>query len=139
VKCQGTALVAIVIFAHGVGRASPPEYLAASREPAESASEEVSPLDEPFLPLRGWRLAQYSTEPFLRDSILSLEPRFYYRYLDDGNGVHEAFAGGGAMIFESGWWRETVQLGIGGYTTQPLATGRDPGGTGLLRSMAMDL
>jgi hypothetical protein len=26
-----------------------------------------------------------------------------------------------------------VQLGIGGYTTQPLATGRDPGGTGLLR------
>jgi hypothetical protein len=133
VKCQGTALIAIVIFAHGVGRASPPEYLAASREPAESASEEASPIEEPLLQPAGWRLAQRSTEPFLRDSILSIEPRFYYRHVDDGNGVHEAFAGGGATIFESGWWRETIQLGIGGYTTQPLATGHDPGGTGLLR------
>jgi hypothetical protein len=132
VKCKGPTVIVIVFFAHSLGRASPPEYLAATREPAESASEEVSPLDEPFLPLRGWRLAQYSKEPFLRDSILSLEPRFYYRRLDDGNGVHEAFAGGGAMIFESGWWRETIQLGIGGYTTQPLATGHDPGATGLL-------
>jgi outer membrane porin, OprD family len=133
VKCKRPTLIAIVFFAHSLGRANPPEYLAATREPAESASEQVSPIDEPFLPLRGWRLAQYSTEPFLRDSILSLEPRFYYRHLDDGNGVHEAFAGGGAMILESGWWRETIQLGIGGYTTQPFATGRDPGSTGLLR------
>jgi hypothetical protein len=103
------------------------------REPAESASEKVSPIEEPFLPLTGWRLAPHSAEPFLRDSILSLEPRFYYRYVDNEQGVHEAFAGGGAAIFTSGWWRETLQLGIGGYTTQPLATGADPGGTGLLR------
>jgi hypothetical protein len=133
VKCRGTALVAIVIFAHGVGRASPPEYLAASREPAESASEEVSPIEEPFVQPAGWRLAQHSTEPFFRDSIFSLEPRFYYRYLHDGNGVSEAFAAGGALMLTSGWWRDTLQLGIGGYTTQPLATGRDPGATGLLR------
>jgi hypothetical protein len=132
-KCQGTALIAIVIFAHGVGRASPPEYLAASREPAENASEQASPIEEPVLQLRGWRLAQHSTEPFFRDSIFSLEPRFYYRYLHDGNGVSEAFAAGGALMLTSGWWRDTLQLGIGGYTTQPLATGRDPGATGLLR------
>jgi hypothetical protein len=124
--------MAIVLFAHAI-RANPPEYLAASREPAESASAEVSPIEEPFLPLRGWRLAPGSTEPFLRDSIFSLEPRFYYRSLDDDEGRHEAFAGGGALILTSGWWRDTLQLGIGGYTTQPLATGRDPGGTGLLR------
>jgi outer membrane porin, OprD family len=134
VKCRRATLVAVMLLAHSLGRASPPEYLAATREPAESASEQVSPIDEPFLPLRGWRLAQYSTEPFLRDSIFSLEPRFYYRHLEDRNGSHEAFAGGGAMIFESGWWRQTIQLGIAGYTTQPLATGHDPGGTGLLRS-----
>jgi hypothetical protein len=133
VKRHWVVLLALLMFARGIGRASPPEYLAATREPAETASEQVSPLDEPFLPLRGWRLAQYTKEPFLRDSILSLEPRFYYRHLDDGNGVHEAFAGGGAMLFESGWWRETIQLGIAGYTTQPLLTGHDPGGTGLLR------
>src|SRR4029453_11267006 len=117
----------------GVGRASPPEYLAASREPAESASEEASPIEEPFLQPAGWRLAQHSTEPFFRDSIFSLEPRFYYRHLHDGNGVSEAFAAGGALMLTSGWGRDTLQLGIGGYTTQPLATGRDPGATGLLR------
>ena len=127
------ALAVLLIFARDVARANPPEYLAATREPAESASEEVSPIEEPFLPLHGWRLAPNSEEPFLRDSIVSLEPRFYYRYVDNEQGPHEAFAGGGAMILSSGWWRETLQLGIGGYTTQPLATGRDPGGTGLLR------
>jgi hypothetical protein len=127
------ALAVLLIFARDVARANPPEYLAATREPAESASEEVSPIEEPFLPLHGWRLAPNSEEPFLRDSILSLEPRFYYRYVDNEEGRHEALAGGGAAIFTSGWWRETLQLGIGAYTTQPLATGADPGGTGLLR------
>ncbi len=122
-----------MLFAHSLGRANPPEYIAATREPADSASEEVSPIEEPFLPLHGWRLAPDSTEPFLRDSIFSLEPRFYYRYVDNGQGVHEAFAGGGAMNLASGWWCEMLQLGIGGYITQPLATGPDPGGTGLLR------
>jgi hypothetical protein len=133
VKHRGVALIAIVLFSHSLSRANPPEYLAATREPAESASEEASPIEESFLPLRGWRLAQRSTEPFFSDAILSLEPRFYYRHLDNANGVQEAFTGGGAMILTSGWWRETLQLGIGGYITQPLATGADPGGTGLLR------
>jgi outer membrane porin, OprD family len=133
VKRRGVALIVLVIFARAIVRASPPEYLAASREPADSASEEVSPIEEPFLPIRGWRLAPRSTEPFFRDSIFRLEPRFYYRSVDDEEGRHEAFAGGGALILTSGWWRDTLQLGIGGYTTQPLATGADPGGTGLLR------
>ncbi len=133
-KCKRATLIGIVLFAHSLGRANPPEYIAATREPADSASEEVSPIEEPFLPLHGWRLAPDSTEPFLRDSIFSLEPRFYYRYVDNGQGVHEAFAGGGAMNLASGWWCEMLQLGIGGYITQPLATGPDPGGTGLLRA-----
>ena len=127
------ALVVLLMFARDLARAIPPEYLAATREPAESASEEVSPIEEPRLELSGWRLAQHSTEPFFRDSIFSLEPRFYYRTVDDEEGRHEAFAGGGALILASGWWRDAVQLGIGGYTTQPIATGPDPGGTGLLR------
>lgn len=132
-KRRGVALIVLVIFARAIVRASPPEYLAASREPADSASEAVSPIEEPFLPLRGSRLAPRSTEPFFRDSIFSLEPRFYYRSVDDEEGRHEALAGGGGLILTSGWWRDTLQLGIGGYTTQPLATGADPGGTGLLR------
>jgi hypothetical protein len=99
----------------------------------ETASEEASPFDEPVLQLQGWRLAQQSTEPFFRDSVFSLEPRFYYRYLDNGKSISEAFTAGGAMIATTGWWRNILQLGVGGYTTQPLATGHDPGGTALLR------
>jgi hypothetical protein len=133
VKRKSAALIACALLVHCPSRASPPEYLATSRVPADSASEEVSPIEEPLLPISGWRLAQQSTEPFLRDSIFSLEPRFYYRYLDNANGVQEAFTGGGALLLTSGWWRDTLQLGVGGYTTQRLATGRDPGGTGLLR------
>jgi len=127
------ALVLALILEQTVSKASPPEYLAASREPADTASEQVSPIEEPFLQPAGWRLAQHYPEPFLRDSVFSLEPRFYNRYLDDANGVQEAFAGGGSLGLTSGWWRETLQLGLVGYTSQPLATGRDPGGTQLLR------
>lgn len=126
-------LITIGIVARHLCQASPPEYLAASREPVETASEEASPFDEPVLQLQGWRLAQQSTEPFFRDSVFSLEPRFYYRYLDNGKSISEAFTAGGAMIATTGWWRNILQLGVGGYTTQPLATGHDPGGTALLR------
>jgi hypothetical protein len=73
------------------------------------------------------------TESFFRDSVLSLELRSFYRYLHDGEGLHEAFTGGGAMGFTTGWWRDFLQLGVTGYTTQPLATPHDPGGTNLLR------
>jgi hypothetical protein len=65
------ALAVLLIFAREVARANPPEYLAASREPAENTSEEVSPIEEPSLELSGWRLAMHSTEPFFRDSIFS--------------------------------------------------------------------
>jgi outer membrane porin, OprD family len=133
VKGRRVALIVLVIFVRDIVKASPPEYLAASRELADSASKQVSPIEEPFSQHAGWRLAEPSTEPFLHDSTFSLEPRFYYRYLDNTNGVQEAFAAGGALLLTSGWWRDTLQLGIGGYTSQPLATGHDPGGTDLLR------
>ena len=132
-KRRGIILIAAAILSQSVGRANPPDYLSVSRERADTASENPSAFQEPVLQLEGWRLAATSQEPFFRDSIFSIEPRFYYRYLDDGT-VHEAFAAGGAMILTSGWWRDIFQIGIGGYTTQPLATGRDSGGTGLLRN-----
>ena len=132
-KRRTTVLIAAGIFWQNVGLASSPDYLSSAREQADTASEQPSPFEQPILQLEGWRLAARSQEPFFRDSIYNVEPRFYYHYLNDGT-VHEAFAGGGAMILTSGWWRDIFQVGIGGYTTQPLATGRDPGGTGLLRN-----
>lgn len=132
VKRKGAVLIAVAIFVQDVARASPPEYLAGSREPATSASEEISPIEEPTPQLSGLRLG-LTNEPFFRDAVISLQPRIYYRYTDEGGSRQEAVATGGALILTSGWWRETLQLGIAGYTSQPIATGHDPGGTGLLR------
>jgi outer membrane porin, OprD family len=126
------ALVLILIFDRSFCRANPPEYLAATREPADNASELASPFEEVTIQPPGWQLAKTMSEPFFRDSVFSLEPRFYYRNLNDGEGLHEAFAAGGAMLLTTGWWCDTLQLGIAGYTTQPVAT-HDPGATNLLR------
>lgn len=130
---RDVALIAVLLFVPLAGQANPPEYLAGSREPADNASELASPLEEITLQPAGWRLVNFVNEPFLRDSIFSLQPRFYYRYLDDGKGLHDAFAAGGEVMFTTGWWRDILQLGIAGYTSQPLATPHDPGGTTLLR------
>jgi hypothetical protein len=127
------ALVLILILERPICRANPPEYLAGSRELPDTASEEATPFEEPPQQLPGVQLAPFATEPFFRDSILSLQPRLYYRYYDDGKSLHEALATGGAMIVTTGWWLDTLQLGIAGYTTQPLATPHNAGGTGLLR------
>jgi hypothetical protein len=123
----------MLISARSLCWANPPDYLAASRELPDNASKLPSPLEEVIVQPPGWRLARALTEPFFRDSVLSLEPRSFYRYLDDDEGLHEAFTSGGAMTFTTGWWRDILQLGIAGYTTQPIATSQDPGGTGLLR------
>jgi hypothetical protein len=114
-------------------QAALPEYLATSHEPADTAAGEISPFEEVSVQRPGFRFAPQLAEPFFRDSTLSLAPRFYYRYFDDDNGLHVALATGGAMIFNSGWWHETLQIGLAGYTTQPLATPHDAGGTGLFR------
>lgn len=127
------ALIEVLLCLPLVSQANPPEYLAASREPAEDASELASPFEEITPQPAGWRLINFVNEPFLRDSIFSLQPRFFYRYLDDGTGLHDAFAAGGEMSFTTGWWRDILQIGIAGYTTQPVITPHDPGGTTLLR------
>jgi hypothetical protein len=123
----------MLISARSLCWANPPDYLAASRELPDNVSELPSPLEEVIVQPPGWRLASRLTEPFFRDSILSIEPRSFYRYVDDAEGLHEAFTTGGEMAFTTGWWRDTLQLGLAGYTTQPLATPHDPGGTNLLR------
>ena len=132
-KRIGAVLVVVAIFAHSSSRANPPEYLATNHEPVDNASEEPVPIEEPSVQLPGWRLAEAASEPFFRDSVFSLQPRLYYRYLDDGKGLHDALAAGGAMILTSGWWHDFLQIGVAGYTTQPLASPHDAGGTGLVR------
>jgi len=130
---QLVAVALMLISVWSLCWANPPDYLAANRELPDTARELPSPLEEVIVQPPGWRLANAMTEPFFRDSVFSLEPRSFYRYLDDDEGLHEAFTTGGMMAFTTGWWLDTLQLGLAGYTTQSVAGPHDPGGTGLLR------
>jgi hypothetical protein len=133
VRRRCIALIGVLIFVRLLCRANPPEYLAATHEPADTAAQIPSPFEEPTVELPAWRLFRLSTEPFLRDLAFSLQPRLFYDYVDNGKTLSEAFAAGGALILTTGWWHDFLQLGIAGYTSQPLATPYNAGGTGLLR------
>lgn len=64
---------------------------------------------------------------------ISLRPRTYYRYVrKPGGAKQEAFATGGALEFQSGWWQDTLQFGFAGYATQELYGPSGRGGSGLL-------
>ncbi len=113
--------------------ANPPDYLSNDREPAVNASELASPFTElvPEQPPR--RLQVLSTSPFFQYAEFSLQPRLYYRSLQNGSGTQQAFAAGGSLSFTTGWWRDTLQLGVTGYTTQPVVAPSGAGNTGLLQ------
>ncbi len=72
--------------------------------------------------------------PVLNDSVLKLEPRTYYFYrtFSDGRKA-EAWTLGGAVKYQSGWWRDFLKWGAVGYTSQRLYGPPDRDGTGLLQ------
>ncbi len=136
-----TRLFTLVVFAILTSariQANPPDNLSTERLPGTKASELASlvtaPVTAPVTPPLGACLGAFTNTPFFRDAEFSLRPRLYYRYTDAGHVLHEAFAAGGALELSTGWWRNTLQLGLTGYTTQPLDAPRDRTNTGLLRS-----
>jgi hypothetical protein len=129
-------LLAILIFllmARSTTRANPPDYLTNDYEPAVRAAELASPFTEYVTEQPPGPLAVFSSDPFFRYAVFSLQPRLYYRNLQNSSGVHEAFAAGGSLSFATGWWRDTLQLGVTGYTTQPVVAPDGAGNAGLLR------
>jgi hypothetical protein len=121
-----------LLLVHLTGLANPPDSLTNDIEPAIRASELVSPFTEIVTERQvGW-LRATSSEPFIRDTEFSLQPRFYFRDLQNVFGLHEAFATGGALSLSTGWWSDTLQLGVTGYTTQPIFAPSGGGETGLL-------
>ena len=126
-------ILTLLFMARLICRANPPDYLTYDREPTVQASQLASPFTE-FVTEQpaGW-LRPLSSEPFIRYAGFSLEPRLYYRSLQNSSGPQDAFAAGGSLNFTSGWWRDTLQLGVTGYTTQPVVAPNGAGNTGLLR------
>jgi len=73
--------------------------------------------------------------PFFRDMKIKLNLRTYYfnrqRYDDT---IAEALAVGGALSFKSGYLWERFAMGAVVYTSQPVFTPDDRGGTGILKA-----
>jgi hypothetical protein len=126
-------VILTLLLARLTSWANPPDYLTNDIEPAIRADELASPFTEIVTEQRvGW-LRAISSEPFFRYAEFSLQPRFYFRSLQNSFGLHEAFAAGGALSLTTGWWRDTLQLGVTGYTAQPVVSPSGAGNTGLLQ------
>lgn len=110
------------------------DYLSDDREPADEASQMASPFTILEKPGIGGRLGTFSEEPFIRDAAFSVAPRFYYRSVRNNLGVQDTFAGGGAVGLTTGWWRDAVQFGVTGYTTQPLVAVKTNNRSGLVET-----
>ena len=106
-------------------RAAGPDYLTSDCEPADQASQLLTPFTPLTVPEPQAGLFGFTNEPFIRDADFSVDPRFYFRSLQNSSGVNNTFAGGGLLGLTTGWWRDTLQLGVAGYTTQPLVNNQN--------------
>jgi len=74
-----------------------------------------------------------SLPPFWRDTSLLLHFRTYYFYRDTEPAIKsEAWALGGWIDYKSGLWKNRLQIGLVGYTSQELYGPEDRAGTLLL-------
>jgi hypothetical protein len=79
--------------------------------------------------------------PFLRDTEVTFRARTYYfdqwnQEVDPQNPDdtrRQAWALGGALVYRSGWLKDTFAIGAALYTSQKLYGRKDRDGTGLLR------
>ena len=111
----------------------------ADENPAPESAKEIKSSFEPqvdkkrrsFFP----RLKEQmkSAAPFWRDTSLLLHFRTYYFYRDIEPDIkNEAWALGGWIDYKSGLWKDRLQVGLVGYTSQKLYGPKDRDGTLLL-------
>ena len=125
-------LLAVLWFPSGTLAA--PDYIEAEQSAAGDVGENQDAIDHAFKRPRFYR-------PFkrLRESLakggLDLKLRNYYF---DRNNEHlpnnEAWAQGGALIYNSAWWQSRVRIGATLYTSQKLYGPSDKDGTFLLKT-----
>jgi len=72
--------------------------------------------------------------PFLRDATYRVVLRSRYRNRRDFDASRiETWAGGGALLFQSGWWRETASVELGYFTAQKIKGEADRDGAEYLK------
>lgn len=138
-----TLLAALLIsgtLAVRPARAAAPDYVTNEKPPPTSAADSPGLLKEGFedkeqppAPYDRKRKQIEAQFPLLRDSRLSIKPRTYYfdRQRETG-GDSVAWALGGSIDYQSGWWRDRLRAGAVLYTSQRLYGPEDEDGTKLL-------
>jgi hypothetical protein len=135
-------LVACMAFSNVPSARAADESVLRERPPTKSVEEDLDPLDRAFedeppkLPSALPRLARTLEKlpPFFRDSDLQVDLRNYYfrrRFGNSGNA--EAWAIGGTLRYQSGWFMDRMRVGAAMFTSQKLHGPSDRDGTGLLR------
>jgi hypothetical protein len=122
--------------------AAEPNYIAEESPPDDSVREEKGPLEylqpkaDPKPPSVFPALEKKIEHlpPFWRDTSFNVHVRSYYFGSDTpGTGKKEAWALGGWLAYESGWWKDRLKIGLTGYTSQKLYGPEDRDGTLLLK------
>lgn len=77
--------------------------------------------------------------PFFRDAKVVLRLRTFYFNRTNPNGtINEAWAAGGSVVYQSGWYQEFFSIGAEIFNAQKLYAPGDRGGTRVLRSGQQD-
>jgi hypothetical protein len=84
------------------------------------------------------RWEERAERPFFRDIDLTLKLRTFYYNRDThkvnaADPVNEAWAAGGSLAYQSGWYKDFLSIGAEVFTSQKLYGPRDRDGTLLLR------
>lgn len=123
--------------------AAEPNYIAEESPPDDSVREERGPLEylqpkadpQPPSVFPALEKKIEHLPPFWRDTSFNVHVRSYYFGSDTpGTGKKEAWALGGWLAYESGWWKDRLKIGLTGYTSQKLYGPEDRDGTLLLKS-----
>jgi len=128
------------LLASPQGFAAVPDYVREEQPVADTMEDAkglvtkgfyVKPFKLSLFPRLKQRLA--SLPPFWRDTSLAVKPRSYYFDRDRDIGDSVAWALGGSLEHQSGWWKERLRIATTLYTSQKLYGPGDKDGTLLLK------
>lgn len=107
------------------------ETVAEMGEEQGSNSLEESDFSQPVA-----RLPEQEGEPspFLQEATLKAQARSFYFNRDQPGSRSLAWAAGGSLGFNSGYWADRLAVGAVLYTSQPLYAPSGDGGTGILKN-----
>jgi hypothetical protein len=131
--------IAASVFASSPARS---ESVLNDKPAPDSVAEMHGPFQEAFqLRVREKTLfprlkrALQNLPPFLRDTTISLRSRSYYLHRrDEGDDIAEAWAIGGGLWVESGWFEDVFAVGGELFTSQKLIGKKSRDGTDLLKT-----